>query len=88
MEEKIVYATTYIKSSKNRFNLVGILENGMKTPSEIANLTNLRLSQISFLLKGLKTEKIVECINENAKRGRLYKLTDLGKKTVQFIEEN
>jgi hypothetical protein len=45
-------------------------------PSEMAAEMDLRINQISAILSDLKKEDIVTCINEDAKIGRLYKLTE------------
>ena len=39
---------------------------------------DVRFSLISRTLAELKDKEIVECINEQEKVGRIYKLTDLG----------
>ena len=43
-----------------------------------------RFSLVSALLSDLKSQDIIFCINEDDKTGRLYKLTDLG---VRIFEE-
>ena len=43
-----------------------------------------RFSLVSALLADLKSQGIIFCINEDDKTGRLYKLTDLG---VRIFEE-
>ena len=53
------------------------------TPSEIAEKTKLRLNHVSNSLKDLKDNKLVVCLNENEKRGRLYQITELGKKVIE-----
>ncbi len=53
------------------------------TPSEIAEKTKIRLNHISNFLKNLKENNLVICLNEEEKRGRLYRITELGKKVVK-----
>ena len=56
------------------------------TPSEISEKTKIRLNHISNFLKDLKENELVICLNEEEKRGRLYKITELGKKIVKEVE--
>ena len=54
----------------------------IKMPSEIATITNIRLNHVSMFLKNLKENNLVECLNEDSKKGRLYQLTRLGKDVI------
>jgi len=38
---------------------------------------------VSNFLKDLKDNKLIVCLNDNDKRGRLYQITELGKKVVK-----
>ena len=60
------------------------LKDGIKTPSEMSKLTEIRLNHISKSLKELKENGLVECLNEESRKGRLYKLTKLG---VEVLNE-
>ena len=42
---------------------------------------------VSKVLSELKSKEIVECINEEARKGRLYRLTDTGKDVLETIKE-
>ncbi len=79
---------SYTRRSKNRTNLVLYLSYTVKMPSEIANHMNLRINQVSAILKDLKKENIVVCLNEQEKKGRLYKLTPKGKEIHEMIVKN
>lgn len=39
------------------------------------------------MLNELKSKKMVECINEEVRKGRLYRLTDTGKDVLANINE-
>lgn len=41
-------------------------------------MQEIRTNHISKVLSELKNEELVVCINEEARKGRLYKLTDDG----------
>ena len=57
-------------------------------PSEIARETGFRITQISNALHDLKEKKLVYCLNEEAKKGRLYRNTELGLEVLKRIDEN
>ena len=75
-----INAFAFVKRSKNRQQIIKIISNNFKTPSEIVEEMDVRFSLISRTLSELKDKNIVECINENDKTGRLYKLTENGLK--------
>ena len=54
------------------------LKNETKIPTQIAKDAGIRSNHISKVLKELKEVGVAECINEEARKGRLYRLTDLG----------
>ena len=53
------------------------------TPSEISQKTKLRLNHVSNFLKDLKNNKLILCLNDEDKRGRLYQITELGKRVIK-----
>lgn len=57
----------------------------IKTPSEIAKETDIRLNHISMYLGELKKEGLVLCLNEGSKKGRLYQITELGKRLLEIL---
>lgn len=62
------------------------LQNDVKTPTKIAADTGIRVNHMSKVLKELKESGIAECINEEARKGRLYGLTDLGQNIVDNLD--
>ena len=42
---------------------------------------------MSNVLRDLKQNGVVECINEEVRRGRLYRLTDLGEEIAENLDE-
>ena len=45
----------------------------------------LRTNHVSNVLKELKKENIVVCLNEDARKGRLYKNTEIGIEILKYI---
>ncbi|WP_299524148.1 MarR family transcriptional regulator [uncultured Methanobrevibacter sp.] len=76
----------FIKVSPSRYKTIKTLNEDYKMPSEIAKETNLRPTQVSNALNDLKRKELVICLNENAKKGRLYKATKLGLKILEILK--
>ena len=85
---ELIKKVSYIKRSKNRLKVVKIIDETFKMPSEIAKDMDLRINQVSAILSDLKKERIVVCINEEEKTGRLYRLTNIGLGAYDLIKEN
>ena len=81
-------ALSYVKRSKNRAKVITIIGTSIKIPSEIAKSMDLRINQISAILKDLKENEIVVCLNEGDKTGRLYQLTPKGQEVYRLLKEN
>lgn len=61
------------------------LDGKTKIPSEIAKDSNIIQNHISTTLIQLKEHELVECINPEVKKGRLYRLTDNGNKVIKEL---
>jgi len=86
MEKGLVNAVSLLKSSIYRLKIVQAIDNNTLMPSEIAAKTKIRLNHVSMFLKELKENKIVKCLNEENKKGRLYELTELGKNAINKLK--
>ena len=82
MEKGMINAISLIKSSEYRHKVLKAIGNEVITPSEIARKVDLRLNHVSTVLTDLKDKKLVKCLNEETKKGRLYQLTELGKNAI------
>lgn len=79
MDEKELFEILgYVKISPYRTNTLKSIGNTLKMPSEIAKENNIKTSQVSSALSDLKEKDLVVCVNEEVRKGRLYKCTDLG----------
>ncbi|WP_405275213.1 transcriptional regulator [Methanobrevibacter sp.] len=78
MDDETLIKYGYIIGSSYRVKTVKTLKDEVKIPTQIAKDCGIRTNHISKVLSELKSQDIVECLNENAKKGRLYRLTDLG----------
>lgn len=62
------------------------LEGNVKIPFEIAEDTEIFQNHISNTLKQLKEYELIECINSEVRKGRLYRLTDKGEEVNKNID--
>ncbi len=84
----MVSGVSLVRSSLYRQKILSSLKGKTMTPSEIAKSVGFRLNHVSMVLKNLKKTGLVVCLNEENKRGRLYELTELGKKVVSHEQGN
>jgi len=82
MEQKVVESIALVKSSEYRRKILKAIGEELLTPSEIAKKVALRLNHVSTTLQTLKESGLVICLNEDARKGKLYKLTGLGKNVI------
>ena len=86
MDKKEFYLLLgFVKISSNRTKTLKSIGRTLKMPSEIAKEHNLKTSQVSAALMDLKRKKLVFCVNEEVRKGRLYKCTELGLKILDEI---
>lgn len=77
-----------IKVSPIKYKTLKTIRTEYMMPSEIAKYSGLRITQVSNALGDLKEHKLVVCINEDAKKGRLYHNTELGLEILDMIDKN
>ena len=75
----------YIKVSPARLNCIKSIGTEYKMPTEIAQESNMRITQISNALHDLKAKEIVFCLNEENVKGKLYQNTELGLKLLDEL---
>lgn len=85
MDEQTIQALSLLKSSIHRRKILECFGSNVMTPSEISKFTTLRLNHVSMYLSDLKKAGLLECLNETSKKGRLYRLTELGKKALKLL---
>lgn len=85
MEKETVNCIAYVKASKYRKDILLNIDDDLKLPSEISKEVNIRINHVSKTLKQLKEANLVECVNEEAKKGRLYQTTEKGKGIIGYL---
>ena len=76
----------YVTASSYRTKALKSLDGETKIPSQIARDTGLKPNHISKTLSELKEQELIECINPEVKKGRLYRLTDKGNELVKNLK--
>lgn len=77
----------FIASSNYREKIFLELNLNEITPKELSDLTGIALPNVTRALKELEERGLVECLNPDFKRGRLYAPTEMGKHIFKLIEE-
>ena len=64
------------------------LDGEVLIPTQIAKDSGIRTNHISKVLAELKAHELVECINPEVRKGRLYRLTDKGNVIINNLEKH
>ena len=87
LSDEMLKEMSYVQISKYRTKVMKSLDDGeVLIPTQIARNSDIRPNHISKVLSELKSHELVECINEEARKGRLYRLTPKGDEIVKNIE--
>ena len=86
-DQKFLEQVAYVKISKHRTNIILFIQNELYTPKQIGDGIGVRTNHISNLLAQLRKFDLVYCATPNIKKGRLYSLTDDGKRVLEYIQE-
>lgn len=86
-DEEFFEVLAYVRASGHRSNIIKFLGYGLKTPKEIGVELNIRTNHVSNLLADLKKKGLVFCVTPNVHKGRLYKLTDVGCKISEYLND-
>ena len=86
ISDELLSEIGYVQISSYRLKVMKSLEDEVKMPSQISKDSDIRQNHISNVLRQLKDHDLVECINPEVRKGRLYKLTDKGEEIVKKLE--
>ena len=76
----------YVQRSKYRQNVLKALENDVLMPKEIAEQSGIKTNHVSKVLSELRSKGLVELLNPEVKKGRIYRLTSLGDEIVEHLD--
>lgn len=87
-EDNILIAASYVQISSYRYKVVDNIKPGdVMMPRDIAKATGILPNHISKVLRDLKDNNIMVCINPEVRKGRLYRLTPLGEEVKKYLDE-
>lgn len=75
-----------IKVSEIRYITLKTMGNQYMMPKEIAAISGYKSEQISKTLTFLKDKKLVCCVNESLRKGRIYHITKLGSEILAMMD--
>ena len=84
MEKKLFKYYKWIYRGKQRKAIIACL-NEAKTATQIKNETNIKVTNVSDVLRAMAKLGLVKCLNPEDKLVRFYELTYLGKKVKKEI---
>ena len=85
LSDDMLTEISYVQISSYRTKVMKSLEDDVKIPSKIAEDADIRQNHISKVLAELRAHELVECINPEVRKGRLYRLTDKGEEVTKNI---
>ena len=85
LSDEMLTEISYVKISQYRTKVMKSLDGDVKIPTVIAKDSEIRPNHISKVLAELKAHELVECINPEVRKGRLYRLTDKGEEVTKNI---
>lgn len=86
MSDEQLIEMSYVNISQYRTKVMKSLDGEVLIPSQIARNSGIRTNHILKVLSELKAHELVECINPEARKGRLYWLTEKGEDIVGNLE--
>ena len=78
---------SYVNTSVYRTKVMKTLEGEVLIPSQIAKSSGIRINHISKVLSDLRAHELVECLNPDVRKGRLYRLTGKGEDIVGNLND-
>ncbi len=84
MKKEEVKLYSWIVRGSQRVRILQIMEKPM-TPTQIKKETKLALNNVSDILRLFVKFKVAKCLNEREKLGRIYELTEKGKRIKKLL---
>ena len=85
LSDEMLTEISYVNISKYRTKVMKSLDGEVLIPTQIAKNSGIRTNHISKVLSELKARELVECINPEVRKCRLYRLTDKGEEVTKNI---
>ena len=87
MDDEKLKIYGYVISSSYREKSVKSLSESDKIPTDLANDIRIKTNHISKVLHELKDCGVAECINEEKRKNRVYRLTSTGEDVAKLLDK-
>jgi len=77
---------SFVLKSESRKRIIALLSSP-RTPKQLSKSLKSSLPNISLKLKDLANEGLIKCVNPKEVKGRIYILTEEGKKVLKKVGE-
>ena len=88
LTDEMLIEISYVEISQYRKKVIKSLDGNVKMPSVIARDSGIMTNHVSKVLGELKAHELVECINPEVRKGRLYRLTKTGEDVVKNLYDD
>ena len=86
LSDEMLTEISYVQISTYRTKVMKSLDGEVKIPTQIAKDSDIIPNHISATFRQLKEHELIECINPEVRKGRLYRHTDKGEQVVKNLE--
>lgn len=86
-DEKFLEQVAYVLASDHRKNIILFMGDELYSPKQIGDAINVRTNHISNLLAQLRKYNLVYNTTPRIRKGRLYSLTEDGKRVLEYIKQ-
>ena len=87
MDDETLKLYGYVISSSYRERSVKSLNDSNKIPTDLAEDIGIKTNHVSKVLRELKDCGVAECINEEKRKNRIYRLTSTGEDIAKLIDK-
>lgn len=78
----------FIKRSTYRQRVLKALDGTVLMPTEIAEHSNIKTNHVSKVLSELKSKELIELVNPEARKGRIYRVKNKGIDVLEQINKD
>ena len=76
----------FVQRSTYRQKVLAALNGEVLMPKEIAERADIKINYVSKVLSELKSKGLIECVNPEVRKGRLYRLTNIGEEIMDDLD--
>ena len=87
MEEEDWKRVGYVLASTYRRKIILALKDRPLTPKQLSQICGIRIGHVSNVLKELREQDLIKCLNPKARKGRLYTITQKGEMILTFVQK-